>query len=195
MSIRLKPLQLIKLREKQPHFEKVEGHTGVPWEAIAAIWYRESFSVTNPKTLGGPFQFDPPPSPARLKAYLDKYTKLGEETKKDLVALGINNFYSAAYFAACHAREHCSYTITPDAKDEAILDLFWGYNGKKFGAPQKSFYVYNGFDDQHHFKIQGTLPDGKGGRKRIRDEHGNPGVPDLRPGAFIVYKQLKGEIV
>lgn len=193
MTIRLAPAQLLKLRSQQSHFEKVESCTGVPWEALAAIWYRESMSVASPVTLGGPFQFDPPPPPAHLLGLLHRFApSLTDKEKHDLVSKGVNDFYAASYFAACHARAHCNPKITPNSPDEDIIDLFWGYNGKKFGNPRKSFYVYNGFDNNHMLRIKGTLPivDKAGkviGRKRIDKA-------DPRAGAFVVYKQLKGEL-
>lgn len=43
----------------------------------------------------------------------------------------------------------------------------------------------NGLDEAHKdMVLRGTVPDGKGGRKRIE-------IVDKRPGAFTVYKQLK----
>ncbi len=192
MVIRLAPAQLKRCRDYQGHFEKVEASTGVPWEAIAGIWYRESFSVTPPATPGGPFQFDPVPEMHHLFDLLNKYSNLSFEDKKILVSKGVNDFYAASFFAACHGRDHCNPVITPDCSDEAILDFFWGYNGKaKYqGSPRGSFYVYNGYDNAHTgLLIIGSIPDKTSptGRKRIKTK-------DRRPGAFVVYKQLKGEL-
>ncbi len=191
MPLRLKPLTLNRLREFQGHFEKVERATGVPWEAIAAIWFREGMHVVPPATPGGPFQFDPIPDDAFFRFLLNKYSTLTNEEKESLIKCGANDFYAATYLAACFARNKCKPKITPAVSDTDILYFFWGYNGRaKYhkGDPRNSFYVYNGFDKDHDgMLIVGSIPDGKGGRKRIR-------TTDKRPGAFVVYKQLKGEL-
>lgn len=189
--------QLARLKAYKPHFAKVQAATGVPWEAIAAIWYRESFSVTPPKTPGGPFQFDPAPSDNHALSLLDRYTNLSQEAKADIIAKGVNDFEAAAYLAACHMRARCTPKITPESPDADIKDLFWGYNGKaKYQkTADGSFYVMNGFDEKHNgLRIHGSIPDGKGGRKRITDSQGKEGRPETRPGAFVIYKQLKGEL-
>lgn len=191
MPSRLTKVQIDKVLEHKDLFQKVEAATNVPWQAVAALWTRESFSVASPKTPGGPFQFDPVPPDARLRFLLDRYTNLGVPEKLDLVARGVDEFKSAAYFAACHGRDRANPVITPDVSDEDIKDFFWGYNGKAYGAANKSPYVMNGFDTAHDgMVLTGTIPDKNHPGKRIRIKP----RPERRPGAFTVYKQLKGEI-
>jgi hypothetical protein len=168
-------------------FQKAEKYTGVPWQAIAAIWWRESGSVTPPKTPGGPLQFDPAPRPSALKALLDKFTTLSEDEKMTLISAGVNDFQAAAVFCACWLRMKVTGKIAPDAPDDLIKDAFYGYNGRAYGSVEKSPYVMNGFDNDG-LMIKGSVPDGKGGRKQITPHR------DKRPGTFVVYKQLKGEM-
>lgn len=177
--------QIKRVQAAYPALRQVQRITGVPWQAMAAIWYRESFSVTPPKTPGGPFQFDPIPSPGALRGLLDRFTKLNDEEKRRIAALGVNTFYTGAVLAACFLRTKTGPVITPDAPDEVIKDALYGYNGRKYGSADNSPYVMNGIDEAHYpMRLRGTIPDGKGGRKMVD-------IEDERPGAFTVYKQLK----
>lgn len=201
MVARVSPADLEKLHGFSKYFKEVEAATGVPWEAIASIWWRESFSVKPPRTPGGPFQFDPPLDPKTMKGLLDRYSNLPEARKRQIAAAGVNDFYSVMFVVGCFLRNKCKPVITPDSPDEDILDMLWAYNGRAGyhkGDPRNSFYVYNGFDEAHDgLLIRGSIPDGKGGRKRItRKENGviKDGRKETRPGAFVIYKQLKGEL-
>ena len=88
-------------------FLKAQELIGVPWQAMAAIWFRESFSIAPPKTPGGQFQFDPPNPPASaLKSSLKHYAKNITEAEMDeIVEGGVNNFSTACILAACHLRD------------------------------------------------------------------------------------------
>lgn len=194
MSKRASESDLAKLRALFPHLQKVEDATGVPKEAVAAILFREnSGNTTNPKRKGGPFQFDPPPSDQSLRMLLERYSSLPAEEINAIIADGVNKFESGSYLCACFLRHKCSPKITPDSPDAHILDMFWGYNGRakyQKGDPKNSFYVYNGFDNEHDgLMIRGTVPDVKNPKIRIRITR-----KETRPGAFVVYKQLKGEL-
>lgn len=182
---RLNQSELDRIKKAKPIFQAVEAITGVPWQAVAAVWYRESFSVSPPDTPGGQFQFDPVPPPEKLRKYLKVFTKLSDEEANKLIAAGVNKFQSAAVFAACHMRWVSHYNLATDHSDEAMKDAFYGYNGRVFGPrPEASNYVINEFDAKHDdMMIRGTIPDGHGGRKWIR-------TTDHRPGAFTVYRQL-----
>ena len=168
-------------------FVRAESLVHVPWQAMAAIWYRESFSVTPPKTPGGPFQFDPPNPPrSQLKASLKRYiTALHESDIQQIVNDGVNVFSSACILAACHLRDKAKFVLANDHSDTAIKDAFYGYNGRAWGPhPENSPYVMNNFDTAHlNMRIRGTVPDGNGGKKWID-------TVDMQPGAFTVYKQL-----
>lgn len=182
---RLSEAQIERIRQVKPVFEKVEKLTGVPWQAVAAVWYRESFSVTSPRTPGGPFQFDPVLQPVTIRNLLNFFTKLPELEIQHYARKGVNDFETGALCAACWLRLKTKPVITPHVSDEVIKDAFYGYNGRAYSSIDKSPYVMNGFDEQHlNMMLRGTIPDGQGDRKRVE-------IVDKRPGAFTVYKQLK----
>jgi hypothetical protein len=184
-TLKLTDKQIARIRQVKHVFEKAEKITGVPWEAVAAVWYRESFSVTPPKTPGGPFQFDPIPNRDVLLGLLLKFTHLKPSEIKAYLDKGVNDFEAGAVFAACWLRLKTKPVITPDVSDDVIKDAFYGYNGRAYGSADRSPYVMNGFDEKHKdMVLRGTIPDGKGGRKRVE-------IVDKRPGAFTIYKQLK----
>ncbi|MBY0405741.1 MAG: hypothetical protein K2X66_17695, partial [Cyanobacteria bacterium] len=68
--LKLSESEMERIHRVAPILKKIEGSTQVPWQLLAGIWYRESFSVTPPVTPGGPWQFDPPPAPAVVRRYL-----------------------------------------------------------------------------------------------------------------------------
>ena len=185
MPLRLTERQLSKLLGHREMFEHVERLTGVPWRAMAAVWYRESFSVAVPKTPGGQFQFDPPPPDHQLRWLLHTFTQLEPAEIEQLIKRGICDFEAAALFAACHLRTKVRPVVTPDASDQLIIDALWGYNGRAYGSADHSPYVMSGLDAEHDgMIIRGTIPDQAGGRKRIA-------TVDRRPGAYVVYRQLR----
>lgn len=184
-AIRLTDRQIDRIRQVKHVFEKAQTLTGVPWQAIAAVWYRESFSVTPPKTPGGPFQFDPVLNPVTQRMLLKRFTQLSDAEIEHYVNKGCNDFEAGAIYAACWLRLKTKPVITSDVSDDLIKDAFYGYNGRAYGSADRSPYVMNGFDSKHkEMVLRGTIPDGKGGRKLVE-------IVDKRPGAFTVYKQLK----
>jgi hypothetical protein len=192
MTITLKRLSqadLDKMKNNKHVFTQAEIFTDVPWQAIASIWYRESFAIESPKTPGGPFQFDPKPNSIMISALLKSFVKMNpaafDAFEIDVCRFGIEDFASAAIIAACWLRHQCRFDLSKDHSDTAIKDAFYGYNGRAWGIhPESSPYVYNEFDVMHHaMTIRGSIPLKGGGRKFISSK-------DLRPGAFTVYKQL-----
>ena len=184
-QLKLSATQIERIRQVKPVFENMERLTGVPWQAVAAVWYRESFSVTPPKTPGGPFQFDPVLSPATIRQLLKRFTRLSVLEIEQYASKGVNDFETGALCAACWLRLKTKPVITPTVSDEVIKDAFYGYNGRAYGSVENSPYVMNGFDAQHlNMRLRGSIPDGKGGRQQISKI-------DKRPGAFTVYRQLK----
>ena len=185
---RLSNAQVAKIVSLKGVFADAQNLTGVPWQAVAAIWTRESFSVAPPRTPGGPFQFDPVPPANALRKLVEQYTPLSGDKAVELCVNGVNHFPTAAVFAACWLRTKTKAVITPEVDDETILDAIWGYNGKVQADAWHSPYVVNGYDLQHYpLILRGTIPDkgSPGGRKHVE-------FADHRPGAFTVYKQLKG---
>ena len=188
-ALQLTPSQVKKVAEGPVHqtFLRTEEITGVPWQAIAAIFYRESFSVATPKTPGGSFQFDPPPSKKIMEELLNEFTHLDQKAKDAIVSKGVNDFVSAAILAACWLRHSTKFVINTKSTDAEIKDALWAYNGRKYGSADKSPYVMSGYSDEHlNMVIKGTIPDANHPGLRIHIE-----TVDRRPGAFVVYRQLK----
>jgi len=104
-------------------FLQAEKYSGVPWQAMAAIWYRESFSTAPPKTPGGQFQFDPPdPAISFLKALLVQYTTdLSADEIQVIANQGVNNFSSACVLAACHLRQVAKFNLANERQFELPL--------------------------------------------------------------------------
>jgi hypothetical protein len=196
--IRLMPPELAKVVNAKPTLEKAANITSVPWQMLAAVWYRESFSVEPPVTPGGPFQFDPEPTKNVGEALLKDFTKLDASEIDFYLKKGVNVFPIAAVFCGCWLRHQCKYDLVAELKEPdpgksiAIMDAFYGYNGRAWGQhPQSSPYVYNEFDEMHHGMImRGSIPDryAANGRQWIT-------IIDRRPGAFTVYTQLLKENV
>lgn len=180
---------------KMPLIE-AQSVTQVPWQMLAAVWYRE-----HSLTLGNnPFQFDPPPTHAKILGLLQSYTDYKP------LAYSIDNFYFASILAACELRSKCRYplvmiqnfqqhvdevqfktlqVIAVDQSDKAVADAFYGYNGRAYGDnPFNSPYVANELDELHH-------------NMHFRGETNGQWIDiiDTRPGAFVVYKQLVEENV
>jgi hypothetical protein len=181
--------QIDQIRRQKAVYLKAQELTGVPWQAIAAIHYREhSLSPNNPSRIGGPFQFDPPLTEVQARNYLTKYTNLGKNLIIDEYAKkGVNDFQTAAILAACHMRHKCKPVLNPNSSDTDIKDAMWGYNGRAYGSADKSPYVMNMYDKDHmNMIIVGTVPDIKNPKKRIRVR-----TVDKRPGSFTIYKEIK----
>lgn len=183
--LKLNPSEVKRVQNVYPTLKVIQNATDVPWQMLAAVWVRESFSISPPKTPGGPWQFDPPPSGNRIRYYLEEFTTLNQDQKLNVMKFGINNFFAGGVLAACHLQAKVDGRLTIDSVDDLIKYAFWAYNGKAYGAADKSPYVMNGFDAKHKdMRIIGTVPDGRGGRIKINNI-------DERPGAFVVYTQLK----
>lgn len=189
MSKFLTDSQIQTIKKNKSVYVNAEHLTGVPWQAVAAVHFREhSLGTSNPERVGGPFQFDPPLTEIQMRSLLKRFTNIGKkETIEEYVRKGINTFETAAVFAACWLRHKSVPVITPTASDESIKDAFWGYNGKAYGSADKSPYVMNMYDSAHmNMVLRGTVPDKKNPSKRVKVE-----TVDKRPGAFTIYKELK----
>ena len=177
--------QIKKIQLTYPTLKAIQNLTNVPWQALAGVWYRESFSIAPPPTPGGSWQFDPVPPSATLRSWLNKYTDLSVTDKEKRIKTGVNDFETGCLFAACLLQHKVKGQLTLNSSDALIKDALWGYNGRAYGSADNSPYVMNGYDKEHYpLRLIGTIPDGKGGRIKINN-------PDLRPGAFVIYKQLK----
>lgn len=172
---------------------------GLPWQALAAIHYRENEFALRSTTPGGPFQLDPggegPDLRRRIEAYEDLVRKAygidGGSIETDLAF--------AALVAAHELRGKIRTELTRDeiADGDVLADALWGYNGRapfhtstgtaddKDWSWRWSPYVANDPKRGVVLRLRGTIPDASvpGGRRAIDR-------PDGRPGAFVVYREL-----
>lgn len=187
MLLKATEQQILKILLQKKTFQRAEELTGVPWQAIAAVWFRESMSVSLPKRPGGCFQFDPPTrSLAWKELMLKQYApSVTGEVKRLMIESFGKSFIMDAIWAACIMRNNCKPKITPKASDEDIKQALYGYNGAAYGSVERSPYVMNGYSPAHKdLVIRGTVKRPDGTDEWV--EH-----VDTRPGAFNVYKQLK----
>lgn len=143
-------------------YKTAAAATGVPWEVIAALHYREhNFYRDFPKNGQGPFQ-------------------LSDLHASNPNAPELKNFQLGAKYAAKFLRDKVADKLVPgkplDADLEVLKTAFWKYNGsqKIFApSPDKASYVMNFYDKDHY-------------RMLFKN-----GKPDGRSGAFTVYTLLK----
>lgn len=184
--------QLKKVRQNRQVYENAESVSGVPWQALASVHYREcNFETDYSKirTPGSFYQLDPIPSDPYLNKLLTSYTDLNAMSRLMLLKNGIKDFQSATIICAAYLRVKTPYKYSgQNTADHIIKDALYGYNGRAYGSADKSPYVMNMFDSAHeNMRIVGSIPDGHGGRKHID-------TVDKRPGAYTVYKFLREEL-
>lgn len=175
------PDVLKAINKLKPAYQEAEKATGVPWQAIAAIHYRESsnsasgdLQAGNP--IGGPYGF-----------YSDSYGKYGYPK-----SMGESAIFAAKELMGKTDKGKIN-TPTPDP--DVLKDAFFGYNGRASvyaaQAAQLGFdpnkqpyegspYVMNNFDAKH--KNMGI----------ITQDFGGLDGTDTRFGAYTLYVRLGG---
>ena len=94
----------------KPVFLSAQGNTGVPWQAIAGIWYRESFSLTPPTTPGGPFQFDSIPSSESLALLLKRFTETRQKASSFRTEMKGATAIAVHFVEKSRMRKYCAET-------------------------------------------------------------------------------------
>jgi hypothetical protein len=214
---RLTPQEIETIKANKPILLEAEQLVKVPWQMLAAVWYRE-----HSLTMGlNPFQFDPPPTHSEIVGLLQSYTDY-KPTR-----YSIDDFPFAAILCACKLRSKCRYplvvvqsfeTLTPRPLKPIPVDEETGENiltddvgldsksvqvitvNKSDEAVADAFYGYNG-------RAYGSNPfnspyvanelDELHHNMHFRGETNGQWIDiiDQRPGAFVVYKQLIQEAV
>lgn len=178
------PNDIIKsIQALQSQYEQASTATGVPWQLLAAIHYRESNNDPNRdmqagNPIGGPYTnaatypYGHPTSIEQSAEFAAK--QLIEASKTGVVKKPIN-------------------TTSPDP--EAIKDTLFSYNGRADAYAQQaaqlgfdpktqpyegSPYVMNNFDAKHT------------DMKIITHDHGGLDGTDTRYGAYTIYAKLGG---
>lgn len=170
-------------------YKQAEKITGVPWEMIAAVHFRETNNCVNYASIntpGGFYQNDPVPGKGEMLYAFRRFTIWNEESIGFAMRVGLEDFAVASVYCGCMLRMKTEELLDRFSSSAVIKDSLWGYNGRAFGSADNASYVMNGFDAKHRdMKILGSIPDGHGGRTHIN-------AVDKRPGAFTVFWQLKG---
>lgn len=175
MILTLQDLKTI--RANKPLLIRAAEACGIPWQALAAVWYRES----SLRETENAFQFDPVPARSVVFGLLQSYCgSLSISEKAAVMAGGVNEFYTCAIIAGCWLHHQSKYSLSVDHSEQAIADAFYGYNGRAYGSdPLNSPYVANELDDHHHdMHFRGTI------NGQWED------LIDRRPGALTVYRYL-----
>ncbi|HOE74465.1 MAG TPA: CHAP domain-containing protein [bacterium] len=172
LSVVAKSSSLISLiNQNMDVYRRAAAATNVPWEALAAIHYREA-SLNPGRSLGSG-------------------ERLGSASPDQKRVLG-SSLYETAVWAGKHLQSKVGGRLTQDMTDgELLKDAFFGYNGRAksyarqatamgFDKPYEgSPYVMNNFDAKH--KNMGII---------TRDYGGIDGK-DTRDGAYTVFVLLR----
>lgn len=175
------------IQKLQPDYEKAAQATGVPWQLLAAIHYRESNNNPNSdlqagNPIGGPYTQSS--TDYAFYGFPKTMEQSAEIAAKHLIASSKSGIVKKPIN-----------TGSPDA--EAIKDTLFSYNGRASQYAQQaaalgfdqakqpyegSPYVMNNFDDLHK------------NMKIITTDHGPLDGIDTRFGAFTVYARLGGGV-
>ena len=172
LSVVAKSPSLINLiNQNMDIYRRAAAETNVPWEALAAIHYREAtldpgHSIGSGEPLGG--------------------------YNRDQGRVVGSTLYETAIFAGNHLQSKVGGHLTQDTTDgELLKDAFFGYNGRApsyarqatamgFDKPYEgSPYVMSNFDKRHT------------GMGLIGIDHGPIDKTDYRDGAYTVFVLLR----
>lgn len=179
----LTPDQLTAAQRWQPLYLEAERKIGVPWRLLAALHYRESNFGARTARVGGPFQFDPPLSPAQVREFAAKYGIQDLTSPESDVRTGV---LCAAAFVQAKVAKQGAAALTPGSTEAQCADAAWSYNGRAYGSWQRSPYVSNDPQNGVQLRIVGTVPNLKDPSKRDRIDQ-----PDTRPGVLAVMRELR----
>ncbi len=154
---------------------EVQAATGVPWDVVLAVWFREHRFGYGEHLNDGPFQLysirvrdDGSERPmeerrAMARRLLEKYATGLTPAQIDAFMKGdpVKSWPAAAYLFGAYIQDKMGGRLTPDASDEMIKEALWRFNGVAYGAAENSPYVYNGANSQKAgLRIRGYLDDG-----------------------------------
>lgn len=174
-------------RNKDAYIQ-VMNETGVPWEFLAAIHYRESsFSRSNPSNGYGIFQFTPPPEsyppgPVTDEEFIRQLRYMANRVQDDYVWRG----------SVPRERRR----LQPNEQNTVIVkDTLFSYNGRaSVYADQAAHFGYNR-DIQPYEGSPYVMNRFDCQRARmgiITQDYGSIDGIDTRYGAFTIYARLRG---
>lgn len=171
-------------------YQSVSNSTGVPWQMLAAIHYRETnFSHTNPSNGQGIFQFvngdggPYPPGPVTYSNFMQQLTYMAQRVQSDYVYRG-----SLAY-------THRPLTQNePD--DFRVQDTLYSYNGRAdVYAQQGVQYGFNASTQPYEGSpyVMNMFDCARANMGIITQDYGSIDGVDTRYGAFTLYTRLKSD--
>lgn len=168
-------------------YKKVSNETGVPWEMLAGIHYRETnFSRSNPSNGYGIFQFTPPPKtytpgPVSDSEFLEQLRYMANKVQTDYV------------FRSGKATRK----LTANEKDVSLIkDTLFSYNGRAtVYANQASAYGFSSSATPYEGSpyVMNKFDCARAGMGIITQDYGSIDGTDTRYGAFTMYARLKGD--
>lgn len=182
----LNDTQMTAVQRWLPLYQEAERKMGVPWPLLAALHYRESNFGARTARVGGPFQFDPPLTPAQVRAYGAQYRILDLTDPEVDVRTGV---LCAAAFVQAKVAGRGQPPLTPSSSEAECADAAWSYNGRAYGSWQNSPYVNNDPQAGRVLHIRGTVPDLRSPSKRVRIDQ-----PDTRAGVLAIMRELRARL-
>lgn len=182
----LNDTQMAAVQRWLPLYQEAERKIGVPWPLLAALHYRESNFATRTQRVGSALQFDPPLTPAQVRAYGAQYGIMDLTDPETDVRTAL---LCAAAFLQGKVASRGQPPLTPSSSEAECADAAWSYNGRAYGSWQRSPYVSNDPQNGVQMRITGTVPDLKNPAKRVRIDQ-----PDTRPGVLAIMRELRQRV-
>lgn len=189
----LSPFVVDGVNANRGFYIQVANATGVPWEALAAIHYRETnFSHSNPSNGQGIFQFvnkegGPYPTGAVSDGeFVRQLTFMANRLQNDYVMRNAPNP------ASLTPRK-----LTTNEQDTTLIkNLFYSYNGRAtVYANQASQYGFNPASQPYEGSpyVMNRFDCSRSRMGIITQDYGSLNGQDTRYGAFTIYARLKGD--
>lgn len=172
-------------------YQTVSAQTGVPWEMLASIHYRETnFSHTNPSNGQGIFQFANgaggpyPPGPVSDTEFTRQLTYMAQQIQSDYVYRG-----TLAYTHRALQQNE------PD--DFRVQDTLFSYNGRaSVYAQQASMYGFDPTTQPYEGSpyVMNMFDCFRPSMGMITTDYGSLNGLDARYGTFTLYTRLKSDV-
>jgi len=188
-----------RVNANRPVYEQVARETGVPWEVLAAVHYREfNLAVSNPANGQGIYQM--------YSIYKNDPAFI--TLVNPSISVDTNNFLRQTRYAANFIQDKARQTtstpivsarsLTANETDiNLIKSTLFSYNGRASSyATQAVTYGYDRIAQPFEGSpyVMSKFDCKRQSMKLITNDGGNtPTVPDTRMGAFTLFARLKGE--
>ena len=167
-----------KAEANMERYQHAESQTGVPWQVIAAIHYREATMDPNKSIADG--------SPLTAGVSADG---LPINSDPNIDAANMANHFLSMASSVYGLDKGALASWTLDSWGQAFLAYNRGYMYKSANQPYtNSPYVMNFLDDAH-MNMQWIKADSYSGSKRLNGLFDN-GTKDTRPGALVIASYL-----